>query len=151
MCGWVKISRHLREIPLVLLPKQGIWVFSCLLPSLSSTLSKPGASVEHTAAEAMGEMDLGAGGVLLFLGAMPGSWLRSAHCKEESVNMSCHINVHIFGWLQMRSQGVSGCFGNQPLQLVGPVADRSDVLAGANHLPCAQGLHKLLCGEWWAG
>lgn len=39
---------------------------------------------------------------------------------QGSVNTSCHMNVNIFGWPQMRSQGVSGCFGNQPLPLLVP-------------------------------
>lgn len=92
---------------------------------LPSPPCKLGASVEQAAAEAVGGMNLRAGGVLLCLGAVPGALLRSAHCEEGSVNTSCHMNVNIFGWLQMRSQGVSGCFGNQPLPLLVPVADRS--------------------------
>lgn len=80
-------------------------------------------------------MNLRAGGVLLFLGVMPGGWLRSAHCKEGPVDRSCHISVNIFGWLQMRLQGVSGFFGNQLLQLPGSVAHRREVSSGANHLP----------------
>lgn len=119
-----------------------LWCFcsreeSGVFPSsfLPSVLSKLGASAEHAAAEAMGGMDLRAGGVLLFLGAKPGSWLRSAHCKEGSANTSHHINVNIFGWLQMRLQGVSGCFGNQLLELLGSVAGRREVWTGVDHLP----------------
>lgn len=67
---------------------------------LPSSQSNPGASVEHTAAEAMGGMNLGAGGVLPLVRCLAG-WLRSAHCKEASVGMSRHINVNIFGWLQV--------------------------------------------------
>lgn len=110
---------------------------SYFLPSL---LSKHRASVEHTAAEAVEGRNLGASSVLLFLNVMPGSWLRSAHCKEGSADMSCHINVNNFGWLQMRSQGVSGCFRGWLLQLRGSVADKREVLAGADQLPWAQGV-----------
>lgn len=73
--------------------------------------------MEHTAAEAMGGMNLGAGLVFFSLGLVPGGWLRSAYCKEGSVDMSQHINVNVFEWLQMRAQGVSCCSGYQPLQL----------------------------------
>lgn len=112
------------------------------LPSPSCRL---GASVEHTAAEAMRGMNLRAGGILLFtvLGLVLGS-------LQGSVNTSCHMNVNISGWLQMRSQGVSGCFGNQPVPLFLPVANNR-VLLGADHCLWTKGLQKLLCGKWWVG
>lgn len=69
---------------------------------LPSPLCRLGASVEHTAAEAMRRMN--------FRWCPSLSWCQ-AWCLVEigslqgSVNTSCHMNVNIFGWLQMRSGG----------------------------------------------